>query len=254
MFSVIIPTIWRSPYIKDIVEYLNLHTSVGEIIILDNDILHSKDFSYLQKVRHIKNPSNNYVSPSWNQGYELASYEKLCILNDDVLIHEDILTLMDNFISREVGLVGLSSSVYEGVKEHIDELKRPSELTIKPCTNRNFGYGCCMFIHKDNYVKIPTEMKIQYGDDYIFYNQKKINYVLDGFDIVGKISASLLDENLQTINKDIINSICQNDHTIFWEKMNQVIDNHSLHSNYDKDRHQSLEYYKWKSTTNYYFK
>lgn len=254
MFSVIIPTIWRSSYITDIVEYLNTISCVGEIIIIDNDITHSKDFSYLQKIKYIKNPTNNYVSPSWNQGFEIASYDKLCLLNDDVLVHEDVFFLMDSFISESVGLVGLSSEVYENVKEHIYELRSPTSITIKPSIQRNFGYGCCMFIHKNNYIPIPSEMKIQYGDDFIFYNQERINYVLDGFEIIGKISASLLDDNLQTINKDVVNAICQNDHKIFWEKMNELMISKTISHSFDKQRYDALEYYKWKSTTNYYFK
>jgi hypothetical protein len=253
MISVIIPTLWRSPYITDIVEYLNTISCIGEIIIIDNDINHSKDYRYLHKVQHIKNDTNNYVSPSWNQGYLLSSYDTICLLNDDVLLHEDIFFLMDNFISENVGVVGLSSDVYENVKEHVHELKRPTDIFIKPSVRRNFGYGCCMFIHRNNYVSIPKEMKIQYGDDFIYYNQEKINYVLDGFEVVGKISASLLDENLQAIDKDMVNMVCQNDHLVFWEKMNGIMKFKKTNNNYDKERLSALEDYRWKSSTNYYF-
>lgn len=96
-------------------------------------------------------------------------------------------------------------------------------------------------------------MKIQYGDDYIFYSLEKINYVLDGFSIVGKISASLLDENLSIINEDFIKSICQNDHKIFWDEMEKgVLTRTPIHS-FDASKIQELYNYKWKSTSNYYF-
>jgi hypothetical protein len=77
--------------------------------------------------------------------------------------------------------------------------------------------------------------------------------MLDGFSIVGKISASLIDENLEIINKDYIKSICQNDHNIFWHEMEKgVLDRTPLHS-YDYAKLQELSNYKWKSSTNYYF-
>lgn len=253
MLSIVIPTLWRSPYILDLLEYLNDIDQVGEIIIIDNDRTKSKNLDVFSKVIHVKNPENNFVSPSWNQGVGVAKYDKICLLNDDVILHKDIFILMDNFISESVGLIGLSSDVYENCKEHFEDLEKPKDLKIYPTSNRNFGYGCCMFLHKSSYKIIPNEMKIQYGDDYIFYSLEKINYVLDGFSIVGKISASLLDENLSIINEDFIKSICQNDHKIFWDEMEKgVLTRTPIHS-FDASKIQELYNYKWKSTSNYYF-
>jgi hypothetical protein len=253
MFSVVIPTLWRSPYLLDLLNYLDTIDQIGEVIIIDNDRNKSQHLDQFSKVVHIKNPQNNFVSPSWNQGVGVAKYDKICLLNDDVIIHKDVFLLMDNFISESIGLVGLSSDVYENCKEFFNSLEKPSNLKIYPTIQRNFGYGCCMFIHKNNYKHIPDEMKIQYGDDYIFYSLEKINYVLDGFTIVGKISASLLDENLQIIDKDYVNSICQNDHNIFWNEMEKgALKRAPLHS-YDSAKLQELSNYKWKSSSNYYF-
>lgn len=253
MFSVIIPTLWRSPYVLDLIEYLNSINEIAEIIIIDNEYSKSKNLDLFSKVIHIKNPENNFVSPSWNQGVGIAKYDKICILNDDVIIHKDIFILMDNFISENVGLVGLSSDVYENCKDSMENLEIPKNIKLYPISRRNFGYGCCMFIHKSNYKIIPNEMKIQYGDDYIFYSLDKINYVMDGFSIVGKISASLLDENLEIINKDYVNSICQNDHRIFWEEMEKTVLKRITSNSFDSSKLLELENYKWKSSSNYYF-
>jgi hypothetical protein len=253
MLSVVIPTLWRSPYILDLVEYLNAIDEIGEIIIIDNEKAKTKNLDLFTKVIHVKNPENNFVSPSWNQGVGIAKYNKICLLNDDIIIHKDIFILMDNFISESVGLVGLSSDVYENCNEFIENLERPRDIKIHPVSRRNFGYGCCMFIHKNNYKIIPNEMKIQYGDDYIFYSLNRINYVIDGFSIVGKISASLLNENLEIIDKEFINNICQTDHNVFWNEMEKDVLKRTPLNSFECSKLQELEKYKWKSSTNYYF-
>ena len=50
MLSVIIPTIWKSPYVLDLLNYLENTDIVGEVILIDNDISKTKDLSHLRKL------------------------------------------------------------------------------------------------------------------------------------------------------------------------------------------------------------
>jgi hypothetical protein len=252
MLSVIIPTIWRSPYVLDLLNYLNETSIVGEIILIDNDITKSKDTSHIRKLKVIRNSKNNFVNPSWNQGVAVSSYDNLCIANDDLILPRKVLELADSFISPDINMVGLSPIVYDYIYDDINFIKEPDLITLQFTPKRLFGYGCCYFIHKDNWVDIPEDIKIQYGDDFLFYTSKKKNYILDGFKIVGKISASLLDENLEMVDRDILTPICSSDHSLFWEHIDNNVINRKPNDKWDLLKLDELKLYKEKSLGNKY--
>jgi hypothetical protein len=248
MLSVIVPTMWRSPYVLDLLTQLNAIDCVGEIILIDNDTSRSTDVSNLKKVIHVLNPTNNYVSPSWNQGYELSKYPNLCFLNDDIIIPENVFSLVDSFIGPKIGIVGLLSDVYENILSDVSQLGRAEGIRLTLCTNRNFGYGCCMFMHSDNYRVIPDGLKIQYGDDFLFYSCEKNNFVLDGFTIVGKISATIYDDNLKLNEPEV----CANDHTFFWNMVARDILSREPINDLDSMKLETLTKYEQISNSNYY--
>lgn len=253
MISVIIPTIWKSPYALELIDHLNEIDVVGDIIVIDNDISKDIDLSQFEKVNHIKNDTNNLVNQSWNQGVKVAKYDKLCITNDDVILHEDIFNLMDSFISNEIGMIGLSAEVFHNILTSKFDLEKPEHIKLSFTPRRNFCYGCCFFLHKETYIKIPKELRIQYGDDFIFYSTNKNNYVLDGFFIVGKISASMLDENLKIVNEEFFRPICDSDHKFFWNYVDTHILNKIPISDFEITKFKVLKEYRNKSVTNYYF-
>lgn len=253
MISVIIPTMWRSPFVMELLDQLESIDSVGEVILIDNEITEAPDLSRFRKVFHIKNKQNNYVSPSWNQGYLNADFENLCFLNDDIIIPANVFDLVDSFLGPNVGMVGLLSDVYENILGSIDDLGRAETLRLTLTTSRNFGYGCCIFMHKDNYRMIPDELKIQYGDDFLFYSCTNNNFVLDGFRIVGKLSGTLYDDNLQLIDKDHVSAVCTNDHNFFWGvAAKEILERHPV-NDLDRLKLEALARYEEKSKGNYYF-
>lgn len=253
MLSVIVPTLWRSPYVLDLLNYLEETDIVGEIILIDNNTDMSKDTSHIKKLKTIRNSKNNYVNPSWNQGVSISTYDNLCIANDDLIIPRKVLEMADSFISPDINMIGLSPGVYENIHDNIAHIKEPDYISIAFTSKRLFGYGCCYFIHKDNWVNIPDEIKIQYGDDFLFYMSEKKNYIMEGFKIIGKISASILDEKLKIIDKDIVSPIFQKDHDSFWEyiESNNIL-SRSSKDYYDDLKLQELKKYKERSVSNYY--
>lgn len=253
MISVIIPTMWRSPHVIDLLTQLDKVDSVGEVILIDNQSSVAQDTSFLKKVVHIKNETNNYVSPSWNQGYNLSQYEHLCFLNDDIIIPDNVFALVDGFLSPRIGLVGLLSDVYESIVSDVSRLGRAEGIRLSLCTNRNFGYGCCIFMHASNYKEIPDQLKIQYGDDFLFYSCTKNNFVIDGFSIVGKLSGTLYDENLKLIDHDKTSAICTADHNFFWEVVAPEILKREPLDDLDRLKLEALARYEEKSKGNYYF-
>jgi hypothetical protein len=156
-FSVIIPTMWVSDFIYELLDNLESSPLVGEIILIDNN--KSKRPAHINntdKIRIIEQEENIYVNPAWNLGVELSKFDNLCISNDDLVWNTDILPYILEDIN--LGVIGQSTSnYYEGEED----------IGINPITERVWGWGCCFFIHKSNWLPIPEGLKIACGDDYL---------------------------------------------------------------------------------------
>ena len=75
--------------------------------------------------------------------------------------------------------------------ENITFLDR--KIALKPITNRDWGFGIVMAGHRNSYYKIPENIRIWYGDDYLTQmnsEEGKVNYVIDDIPIFTKMSAT----------------------------------------------------------------
>ena len=190
MISVIVPTIWKAQEIERMLPVLIDHDKIGEIIIIDNDpkarffTLPSSD-----KIKVLKQKKNIFVNPAWNLGVQTAKYSKICLLSDDILFDENIFDLVYDKISDKNGVIGIDSL---GIKNFF--VKSPL-MQIEPATDLQHwdGFGTLMFMHKKNYLPIPQEMKIYWGDAWIYdYNsiQCRQNYILTKFCIKTQMRTS----------------------------------------------------------------
>jgi len=195
--SVIIPTLWKTSGLKERLLNISNVESVGEIILIDNSET-PEDIQNIDKLKHIKEYENTYVNPAWNKGARLAKYDKLCFVNDDVDFDLNIFETILPLITEDKGMIGLAEFHGAGVWEDEPgaDYSRPSDKRgdrgykthILEINERKPGYGCFFFMHKKSYVQIPEDIKIWYGDDWLFYKSGKQNYSIMNFDIVGKPS------------------------------------------------------------------
>ena len=81
-FSVIIPTMQRSPMLWPFVEQLCSTNDVDEVLIINNAPARLTFVN--RKVRVLDQPENLYVNPSWNLGVSIARSKYICIANDDL--------------------------------------------------------------------------------------------------------------------------------------------------------------------------
>ena len=164
MFSIIIPTLFKTDRIYKTIIELHSNNNVGEIIIIDNTGI-DKNIN-LPKVKYILESENIFVNPSWNKGVKISKYDKLCILNDDIWFDWKIFDKILPFVNQNIGMIGISTN--------------QKNFDIYPINGiRPIGYACCFFIHKKNWDEIPNQLKIWAGDDWIFYRSKKQNYIID---------------------------------------------------------------------------
>ena len=192
--SAIIPTLWKAKEFTDhLVDVLVEDESVGEIIIIDNA---PTDFCYTdEKVCTLKQSENLYVNPSWNLGVEESDYDKFIILNDDIIIPYNFVYELESLLTEDRGVVGIDYNAVVATDGFIDEnitfLDR--KITLKSIRMRDWGFGIVIAGNKKSYHKIPENIRIWYGDDYLVQlnnERTKTSYVIDNVPIFTKMSAT----------------------------------------------------------------
>jgi hypothetical protein len=156
-FSVIIPTMWKSERTLNLLEELNSCDLIEEIIIIDNCFYNRPQFN-LKKCKLITQKNNIYVNPAWNLGVNLAKNNLIAICNDD--IHFDVKSTFD-FISRNtsfLGCIGIHPQSYQAESDG---------FSLETGYDTDKGWGCLMFCKKENWIEIPGNLKIGYGDDWL---------------------------------------------------------------------------------------
>lgn len=191
MISVIVPTMWKAPHLMHMLPLLQEHSLIGEILIIDNDTSKTnEEIHKYSKVIHLPQRENIFVNPAWNLGYTKSKYDKLCILNDDVIFNIACIDNLYDHINPNNGLLGFSEESYcSFAPEIFDTLVNTGmgvDISLKECDiyqniqmsgMPHVFYGCVMFLHKSRYFPIPKEFKIYYGDLFIYLlNSFNVNH------------------------------------------------------------------------------
>ena len=180
LFTVVIPTMWKSTHSRNLLEALDSCKSVGEIFIIDNNPALTPDYlKNLNKATLYSSGVNEYVNPSWNMGVRQAKHELVALCNDDIVFNTDILNTIN--ISDDT-LIGLDTSCYKLSED-------AAETWLQPTRTRCYGFGCLMLFKKKDYVVIPEQLKVWYGDDYLLANFKHV-YTLHGLAVKTNMSTT----------------------------------------------------------------
>ena len=208
MISVIIPTMWRSERSTFYAQLVKLqdHHYVGEIIIIDNSDYLIELPDEWNKIYHIREGKNTFVNPAWNKGVQKALYDKLLIMNDDVALDFSIVSQAYKHITPEVGMIGAGQSCWHPY------YKAGLSIEFRPIAQRSVCYGSFFFIHKESYTMIPDDIKIWYGDDWLFQRSGKPNLEIANWEIRG--------ESSQTVNAlENVNPLLERDRIHFERHM-----------------------------------
>ena len=159
-YSVVIPTLWKSNRTTKLLVDLQECEYVDEIIIIDNSYDGYQD-TKVEKIRFVSFGENIYVNPAWNKGIELAKNNLIALVNDDINFNPNIFGKLNENSLKEHGFIGASEENYNIIED--DELQwKVIETNTKP-----HGWGCLIMFHKENWIPIPNELKIWYGDNFI---------------------------------------------------------------------------------------
>ena len=211
--SVVIPTLQKDPKtLNKLVSTLVDDEAVKEILIIDNSL---KGFPFDNKKVCVITPKENlFVNPSWNLGVKEAKYEYICLVNDDIKIPPKFCSKVLEKISDDYGIIGIDEKNVIQTKDENNniildinsvELEPSKEVSFQKITYRPSGFGIMIFFKKENFVEIPQDLKVFYGDDWIIYQadkNKKINATCTGQDIyhIGSLSSKRF-ENMLSYEK-----------------------------------------------------
>lgn len=179
----IIPTIMQSdPAIFNYTLMQMIYSNaVNAIFIIDNTDMQdfSKEFDDLLGCAklHVINGQHRqlYVNNAWNLGIELAkkdmSVPYWCLLNDDILVHRRVFNHVEELMKyNEMLDVVTVNTVNDMSIDDYEDIASVSDYGTA-CYDEdipNGRQGWIMFGRKNNWKPIPHQLKIFYGDDWIY--------------------------------------------------------------------------------------
>lgn len=207
-YSVIIPSMWRCPELTlKQINVLEKNNFVNEIIIINNDKDRTplNELSKFKKIKLLDQETNIGVNPAWNLGVKEAKNELLCIMNDDIIYDDRIFEKLVDKLYSGSGPFGLiNSDISLGQPPMTDKSINFIEYKNKQMCIHCFGQ--LFFIHKSDWIDIPSELIINFGDDFIFHTQltKKKNkiHLIYNMDFYSPCSQTVSDKSISLISKD----------------------------------------------------
>lgn len=188
-FSVIIPTLQRSPGTSALVADLDASPHVGEILIINNSPTPLPYHS--PKVRELRQPTNIFVNPAWNLGVRESRFDLLCFANDDVRFDVSVLAAIERLLRLPVGIIApREDSFAPEVPPDSSPTPRRRPVRLRPVYRRTNGFGTLMFMRRTSYATIPDELRVWFGDDYLFHQQRHRNLVFGGMAIHTTMSST----------------------------------------------------------------
>lgn len=160
-YSIVIPTMWKSDLLLKMLPEYEKSEFVKEVIIIDNDPSVAPNLDGFSKVRSYTKGQNIFVNPAWNWGAELANYE-LILANDDIFI-DSINIVLWTISTSDFDIVGTLLRA-DNKGKRIDDISYSQRFPAN-------SFGCFMYVK--NYVPVPDEIKLWYGDDLQFMSNKK---------------------------------------------------------------------------------
>lgn len=164
---------WKCEEFLNFISTILQSDFVEEFILINNDVQNTPELPNNKKLVVLNFEENIGVNKAWNIGVLRSKSDLLAIINDDVQFNTKILDILSEIITDQFGMIG--TNLYSG----------KGDVFIRPTESRYFGYACVFFIHKNSYHMIPNELKIYFGDDWLFNINKfkgKSNMLIDGLD------------------------------------------------------------------------
>jgi hypothetical protein len=195
-YSIIIPTLWKSDRTKRLLVDLQECEYVDEIIIIDNSYDGYQD-TVVGKIRFVSFGGNIYVNPAWNKGIELARNNQIALLNDDINFNPNIFEVITNDVLNQFGIIGMGEGNYKSLNIEGDPI-----LEVWQSGVNDWGWGCFIMLNKKDWIDIPNDIKIWYGDNIIKDVNPSPKAVLRNFRVDTEMSTTSDETEWDEIKKE----------------------------------------------------
>ena len=170
MISFIIPTLYKSKKLIQLLRNLDVHPLVSEILLIedcpDNEMLTSYNFNKLTVVPF---QERKYCNGGWNLGVSLVKTYYYALCNDDILFPTSVIDDVFYFykLRPKSGFIGMH-------KTQFDTACKPDVYGFikREVWHIDGGWGTLIFNHKNNDIIIPNDLKHWYGDTYYVHYSK----------------------------------------------------------------------------------
>lgn len=171
--QLVIPTIWKSRWLKETIEYYLGSKYIERIILIDNAINETpQEMSGIlkdERVLYVPQEENIYVNQAWNIGVNAIGNSDCClgILNDDIRISVTALEWISRYSFEGREVVGLLTHECMRIRRGEPPRIRQLGYSRQRSVGRQYpNFGAALFMMKDSYREIPRGLKIWYGDDW----------------------------------------------------------------------------------------
>ena len=203
--SVVIPTLLKNTDVLfRLINTLDADSFVKEIIVINNS---DKNFSHdSPKVKIVQSKANMYVNPSWNYGIKIAKYPLCALFNDDLLVCDGFCGQVARLIQKEqnFGCCGMDKNFVHNTQNVSTPKFAKASLKIDNLDIPINCWGCIIFVKKRDWVDIPDDIKIWWGDDFIRFTQvqnKRQVFKISGAPVSHLGSLSSANKNFNPIKR-----------------------------------------------------
>ena len=97
--------------------------------------------------------------------FRSTNQDVLCFINDDFIFDIRVLYKADEFINEEMGCVGLLEQLVRDNKVPV----LTGNIDFVPYEGQSaWGNGVLFFMHKNNWIDVPSELLVCFGDNFVF--------------------------------------------------------------------------------------
>ena len=202
IISFIIPTIYKSPRLIKLLYDLENCNLVNEILLIeDAPYTGMLDGIKLNKTKIIPFTKKRYCNGAWNYGVENVSSYYYALCNDDINFDISIINDVLHFykLRPNSGFIGMDNTQFDTINN-----PRVFGVAVNDSYEAINGWGCLIFNHKNNNVKVPDDLKHWCGDSYYLTYSKYPCYNYFGPKVYTEMSTSMSPDILEIAKQDQI--------------------------------------------------
>jgi len=211
MVSFIIPTIYKSERLIQLLRSLDVHSLVSEILLIEDcpytGMLDGYNFN---KLTIVPFQERKFCNGGWNLGVSLSKSYYYALCSDDILFPTTVIDDVIHFykLRPKSGVIGMHPTQYN----IFSDKPLVYGFVEREIWHIDGGWGALQFNHKDNIIPIPDDLKHWCGDTYNVYYSKYPCY-----NYFGEKFYTGNQEHGTSTNEKVL-EICRNDQRVFEEK------------------------------------